>query len=322
MSSSTFRLQTAGGIPYKLMEGYPKINVTDEKTTGTEKYLINASNVSSFVLESLPPPVILGNFYFRAPRRRMPGAGFLNTATLSFEPHTGEKPGDPFYTDLGLSSDAHDETYDPLYMVTIQYETGKDAEDDERDEDDPETFLEHSVSGGGEFLSIPSQNTKVAEGDVETSVSQSDQVNNSDRQMPMLKTIPTIEHTLKWEYVINPNWDQIFLSLGHVNDRELSWLFNSPAETCLFMGVSGNQTYTWDGATTRIQPWTLDFKFSQRYISEVVTGDAGQVAETYGWNHAYSPRLGKWVYVYRASTDDNGQKKLYDEVDFRDMFKT
>jgi len=298
---STWSRQTAGGIPYTLMEGYPKISGEDGKTSATEKYLIRAADVAPFYAESLPPPaIVLGNPTLPA-RRRMPGSSVLITKTLSFEPQTGTLPGDPF----GADSGAPDKTYDPLYVVTIGYETSPNDQNNEQDPNDPETFLEHSVSVGGEFLNIPPTKTTTTSGAL--GYTEGTKLANRDQQHPLLKMIPLIEHQLKWKFCLAPNWPRIMEMLGKVNDRDETLFLGAKEETVCFMGVSGNRVYSWDGASLAVAPWSLDFRFSQHQVHED--------GHYYGWNHAYIPQYGEWRRLYRA-----GGKPLYEKANLRTLF--
>lgn len=283
---NTWRRSTSGGIRYKLLEGYPKVTADESKASASERYLIRAADVNAFLQESIPAPVVyLGSVYWPE-RRRMPGASILVTRSLSFEPHTGALPMDPFDADSGAPTG----TYDSLCAVTIQYETMQNESEQEQDPNDPETFLEHSVTTGGEFMSWPPANTKKQ--DAEAGQTGGAAVANKDPISPVVKTIPTIEHTLKWKNCLSPNWERIISYLGHVSSEDMPLLFDAIEETVLFMGVSGSQSYLWDGATSGVQPWTLDFRFSHKQIDE-----NGAI---YGWNHVYSPSDGGWRKLYRA----------------------
>ena len=51
--SSTWNCRTSGGIPYKLMEGYPTGSIDNEGGFDTtEVYLMEASNLDAFIKES------------------------------------------------------------------------------------------------------------------------------------------------------------------------------------------------------------------------------------------------------------------------------
>jgi len=119
---------------------------------------------------------------------------------------------------------------------------------------------------------------------------------------------------LKWKNCVAPRWSRIISFLGHTNDRE--YVFSGANTTSelaahkhclLFMGVSGNQSYLWDGASTGVQPWTLDFRFSHK---EIIEG-----GKTYGWNHIYSPKDGEWVQLLRANN-----KTMFEEANLKTLF--
>ena len=277
------RLLTTGlGIPYAIIEGYPKMDLVDlEAPKVVEKYLIKSPNALAFWLESFPPPQVIGTsgFITLPKRRTMPNAPWLVTKEISYEPHTGDLPWDPMANDPGAPS----KTYDEHCLVTITYETLQQA-DTPVNPNKPETFLERSLSGGGEYMSIPSSGTQVSTAPVGTLPSVGDSEDNKDKDMPMFKIIPTIEWNLKWPYVINPWWTLIFNALGTVNADSMVALGSPTLETVLFMGVTGRQKFLWNGQTTggqfTLTPWELNFKFKQRHFRE------GGV--TLGWNHVWS----------------------------------
>jgi hypothetical protein len=298
------RLATDGGIPYKLMEGYPRISASDDGCSAEEQYLIRSRDVAAFFAESMPPPIVFLDFITQPARRRMPGTGFLVTKEVSFEPFDKTKPGDPFRVDPSAASG----TYSDLYVANIKYETGQESDETEHDENKPETFLEHDVNVGGEFLSIPPAKTKIVEDDLGTPQSYGAAVDNPDRNSPVQKIVATMEHNLRWKFVLVPPWEEILRQLGHVNRARHAVFFDSPAECVLFMGVSGKRQYLWNGASVVVQPWSLDYKFSAKEITEG--------ANTWGWNHVYSPDKGKFVRLFRA-----GGLPLYESADFTLLFK-
>lgn len=323
---SDARRITAGGIKYKLLEGYPKIDHSDEGTSAEEQYLIHAQNLRAFIYESMPPAVAIGGFISRPPRRRMPGTGFLATVSVAAEPHSGQLPADPFGADTG----APDNTYDPLLRVTIKYETMQEEEDEDQGTGDPETFLEHSISAGAQMLTIPPRKLKFLEispGDLqpdeieEYNAQLAEFKQNKDMQLALVHTIPTIEHQLKWKLVRYPPWKTIFRTLGRCNNQSIKLFFDAHVETVLFMGISGSRRYLWDGEQTRISYWELDYKFSQRYIYTGTIGnesDADDPAGKHaGWNHVFAPDKRKWV---RVIFDDSGTT-IHERADFNKLFK-
>ena len=326
---SQFQLETAGrgltgaGIRYALIDG-PNYTADRETQTANETYIIRSQDVLAFHLESLPPPIFATDDknFIRA-YRRLPGAVWFITKSIDLKPFNQELPGDPFGGHLastretdssGLPAAAGSNTYSTFYEVTINYETAQEGEDNERDEDDPVTFLEHSISGGGQFLSVPPANTTIDKKDVNglnpdlSTGETADQVNDT-QQMGLLYPIATIEHTLKWPLVLNPDFEAINAAMNKVNNSVIDFFNDAPIETVLFSGYSGSQKFVWNGSSSTAQPWTLDFKFTERRINR-----GGRI---FGWNHHYHPGSGEFVKVKLA----NGEP-LFEQTDFAAIFKT
>lgn len=300
------KTKTAGGIQYRLMPG-STVDASDEETTASETYLMRAKDVAAFYFESLPPPIVFLNLGGFLPlRRRMPGAPFLITKKINVKGHTDDLPFDPMRAwhpsndgSGAFSSSEYDKTFNDLCLVTIEYSTSLRSNDEDVDPFDPTTFLERSMTAGGQVLSIPPHNTKVQARDVNNVIDDNAaygkvgaEEDNRDQQHSVLKVIPTVEHNLKWKFVPNPNFDTIFSALGKVNDRTSRVLHNAARETCLFVGVSAQQSFVWNGASSTAQPWSIDFRFSQRIVREG--------GRTYGWNHIYIPHKGRWGKVSRG----------------------
>lgn len=297
---SSARLSTNGGIPYKLVSG-PTFTANEDGASAREMYLMRGTDIEDFFVESLPPPLIFGGLVVKLPRRALPGSSLFFTSSISFEPHTGETPGDPLEADAGAVVG----TYDRDYLATIDYELTL-ADDDDEDPNDPETFLEHSVQAAGEFLNLPtsnltSQNTDAEGGGdgAETPFRPSDVVS---------KVVANLEHTLSWKHVINPDWRTIIRALGKVNNAALPIFFDAPDETVLFVGVSGRQEYLWNGRSSRVKPWSLDFKFHHKEIE-----DDGRI---WSWQHAWQGTQQGWGKVLRP-----GGRDLYETTDFLALFR-
>ena len=301
-------LQTAGGIPYSIIEGYPKLSFTDlEPPRVVEKYLIKSPNALAFFLDSFPPPDLQGGTLVLPKRRTMPNAPWLVTTDLEFEPHSGQLPWDP----MGNDPNAPADTYDAHCIATITYET---VREDARDPTKPETFLERSLSAGGEYMSIPAGKSQVSTATIGSLPSVGNTEENKDKDMPMFKIIPTIEWNLKWPYVINPWWSIIFSSLGKVNFEVMPVFESAAKETVLFMGVNATQKYLWNGQTLGAQftlnPWEINFKFSHKYFIEN--------GQTLGWNHVWSKQKQTWVKPTRGTN----LLPLYAFASFSNMFLT
>ena len=218
--------------------------------------------------------------------------------------------------------------------MTITFKTMQETDDEEPDEGNPETFLEHSVNAGAEYLHIQPKAIEVSEKTVDGSQNQpfqhppgpdgqepdcnnapDDKEANKDPELAIYKVIPTIEHSLKWKFALNPSWTNIYRRLGTVNNSVIKMFNYAKKETVLFTGVSGQRSYRYfnsrAGGSLSVTPWSLDFKFSQRSVYE-----GGNI---YGWNHVYSPSKQKWVRPIRPR--DNC-KPLFEASDFLKLFRS
>lgn len=304
------RLSTAGGIPHKVVEGVTFAG-DEESLTAELGLVIQASQFEDFLEEMFPTPIVLGDLVTIAPRMYLLGAPYLRLKSFRTGVVIPGKPMDP----LGVDPDAPDGTYGSLMRIDLSFSTMNENDENEPDEGDPTTFLEHSVTAGAEYLHIAPKKIDVSEKDVDEYMPggppPADAEPNRDPKLGMYKLIATIEHSLKWKFALNPPWTTIYQTLGKVNNQALAIFKNAKRQTVLFTGISGQQNYRYFRRRTTASPWSLDFKFSQRYINE---GN-----NHYGWNHVYSPRKNKWVIPIRTN---DGNKSLYEAADFLQLFKS
>lgn len=293
MTATAFRLSYSG-VNYKRVKG-PYVTATDSEVTASETIAIRAADFVRFWTKAMPKPEVVvlpgGTQAITRPRkRRLPGAPFLVTESVKIVDAPGGGGGlpyDPFQSD----TEAPGDTYEDLIFLDIEYKTatGGEGEDEDEDPTDPETFLEYNVDVGGEYMMI---NPRKAtwEG---SSIGEEAEA-NEDLQAPTAKVIPTINFSLKWPRVLVAPWAAIFDNLGKVSSGTVPFLFNCPAETALFSGVSGKRDFVWwgndgDGSTNGflVKPWSLDFKF----VVKIIHLGGGAFG---GWNHVYRPKKALW----------------------------
>ena len=314
------RLVSAGGIRHKVVGGLT-FDGDDEKVGANLEVIIQASEFGSFLDEMFPQPLIIGGpggLISISPRMYLLNAPWLRMKSFSTDIVEKGKPLDPFNAD----PNAPDGTYGTLMMVKMRFETMQETDEEEPDEGDPTTFLEHSINAGAEYLHIPPKKIDVSEFTIDDFAvggpddggnncgnKPNDAEANKDAELGIYKVIPTIEHSLKWKFALNPAWTKIYRRLGTVNQASIRLFNNAKSETVLFTGISGSRSYRYFRRRTDTTPWELDFKFSQRAIYE---GN-----DIYGWNHVYSPSKNKWVRPIRVN--DNC-KPLYEASDFTKLF--
>lgn len=297
------RLETPNGIPYKFLG----INGSEslEKASATAELVILSADLDEFIEECLPTPLVIAGFVTILPGLSLGGAPWLVAQSIDWESAIAGLTIDPFGTDPNAPAG----TYSPLAKLTVKFETSVQNEENEPDENNPETFLERSLDAGVQYLTIPPEKTEIALANDE-----SDFFANEDEELGVFKIIPTIEHILKWKWALRPAWTTIYAALGKVNSNVIPLFNYAPAEHVLFAGFSGQQNYKMfrtrsKQPSVRTDPWSLDFKFSQRTINEG--------SNQFGWNHMYAPKKGQWVKLRRKDTDEF----LYQTTDFRNLFR-
>lgn len=288
---SEWRRRTAGGIRYKLIEG-PRFEIDlDNPPRAFEKYIIRAQDLDDFYVESFTPT----NPYTR---RMMPGSDTYFTEKLTYTPlHDNQKPADP----LAVDPTAPDGTYEKFYVADIEYKGGIDRSSTT----DPEVFLERSVSMGIDLITVDS--TKTDTGSGEAGAEPADVDENHDDTAPYTKACPVIDMTASWKFVINPNWARFASYIGCVNKAAHALFLNSEPDTVLFSGVSGRQLFLYKAGAWTVQPWSLDFQFSIKRITEV--------GKVYGWNHIWSKEKQAWRFLLR-----NTSELLYPRKDLTKIF--
>ena len=282
---SEWRLSTDGGIPYKLVEGFPSGSFEAENAEAEEQYIIRASDLSAFVLESFPAhDVVGGDSFFFQPRRAFPSLSTLRTRRVSYKPLEQGKPTDPY----GIDPDASDETYADFLSVTINYFTDKG---ENVDPNNPFTFLEIAADASGEFLMLPVRSGESEWQDPEIPAEPDFDVNVKGLNAPISQLIPEIEWTVTWSQI-----DNLFFSillpimrsnLGKVNLTPMPLLYFAPSQTLLFVGFSMRQQESWRGGLGGIPPVQIEMKFIEKHI------DIG--GEIVGHNHFWREEEGRFV---------------------------
>jgi hypothetical protein len=283
---TTWNCATAGGIPYKLMESYPKGSVSEEQATTEERYIIQASNLNAFLVESMSVMTVYpgGSWYYRAPRC-MPGMSTLYTKSVDFEPFIPGKPADPFNAH-GADAD----TYGQFMLVTIHYGT-PDA-NSPGDQGGDQDLVELSASATGEFLVIP-----VGPKDYYATAEKK----NKNPVAPATKIVPGIEWSVRFPRVPRSSMSAACSAarglLGRVNSSPMSVLYGAPKETILLVGLSFGTKWTWKDEEPYMQ---LDIKLIEKAA---------------GHNKFYNPDTSSWEVLYKKDGS-----KVYDEADLNQLF--
>ena len=274
---------TDGGIFYRPLAPSPTLTFAREEQSAEEIYMMAWDALDDFVDESLPEIQNIGSFTVPQMRRSFPDRDDLQTERIVATPFYGEMPGD---LDGTLVADGVEAA--KWARVTISYKVSEESEQDPtQDPNDPETFLTHRRSMGGEWFiqqGVPewvdasaTDDAAVADGDANAKI-------NKNPFFDVKRFIPTIEHSLIWKAVLDPPFDAIIALLGTLNDE---LLFGAQAETMLFIGAEAEREFTNRGQ----KPWRLDLRFRERKDPD--------------WNTFWNPEVKKWQRILWKDADGN-----------------
>lgn len=272
-------MPTFGGVDYEVFDPPEFSFGRDGKATGTEKLVISWSDIDNFVTAAFPEPTIVNGEVNFSNTRRFPGRTYLVADKIRVASHF---PG-------GSPVVKSDGTVD-YALLTIDYKTTDRDEDqgDDGDSDDPQKFMTHSISLGGQFLNMPSSGLKW---DGEVDPIKADNINAG-------KIIPTIEHQFDWEFVPNPPFASIRTSIGRVNSGSF---VGASSESLLFLGAEASREITYQGAKL----WRISYRFSERLLE----GNKG-------WNYFYREDTGSWELLRQLNGDT-----IYEATDFSSIFQ-
>lgn len=293
---TTWRLQTGGsGVPYRIlgMSG----TFEPESATANMEVLIPANKLIQFATEMFPAYYYSGSGF---PLYRSFGRIYgtpLFSHKISWKAHVDGKPVDPFGVDPGAPAG----TYQDVVQCSIDYATMNDQT--ESDENQPETFLEVSCTGGGQFKNVSSQGAtwEQSEGVPCTDARGS----NVEIDAPAYRIEPSVDWDLHWPRVPYVYWTNTLLAkiraaLGCVNSAAMPIFANAPRGTVIFMGFSLRKSYTWRAGATYQQPFNLNLKFNEKRVVDsggTVRGHNDMWRPGYGWRYL-KHRDGSPIYSY------------------------
>ncbi len=292
---STWRLQTDGGIKYKLFEDHPRGSIESEDGRQTEQIIIQSVDWQAFLDESFPRMGTWGTEggsdaqYEFAKNRQYPGLTSLRTSRVDHEGFPPGLPSDPWQVD----TDAPDGTYSEFLLLTIEYM--------------PMPFLQTSAVSGTDLLALPARGTWEDAFGISWDI--------EDLNIPLTQLVPEIEWTVRWSRV-DSTYFPILLSkirsmIGKSNTLPVATLRDAPAETVLFVGYNFKDIYGW-----RVEPngeasdpaVEVEMKFLEK---RVVDGNG----DTRGHNHIYRPDFGQFQLLLKPDG-----LPVYESADLNELF--
>ena len=278
---STWRLETPGGIKYKLINPSPTGTADQESETAHEELIIQASDLAAFITESYSLMELSGETWVQTIGRSFPGNSVLKTSNISWGGYDTGRPSDPFGSDPDHPLPDTDHTYCDFIKLSIDY--GGDGTGND-------TLMEVASNASGEFLTLPVHNEDAA---IESPGSgEDDPVEDVD--MPVSKLMPTTEWTVRYPRLAHAALAPLIAScrwsMGTVNNAAMPIFFGADPETVLFLGYSHNEKFSLDN-----DPVTFELKFLEKNVG---TDDGGNAI---GHNHHFVPEAGEFRVVQIAA---------------------
>lgn len=323
---ASWRLQTNGGVKYRFLGSTGSFN--QEEGEIEWKAIIRSVDLYEVLQELFPPPILVGGVSYPN-AGTMPGFPSMIAKTIKYESRVDGIPVDPWEYD---SPSAPLGTYSEFLVISISFapHVAKAS-----NPEDPRSFLEVSCSASGEFLFVPSTNTKVndEEGslgaddenpgngviDGETGLPEGDRMAEEKRpvRMPILPAsmmVPSLKWSVKWKQIPADHFrntviHRLRLMLGRVNNANCSFLYNAPPETLLFLGFNHTESYSWRLGNLESPPIDVDLQILEKRVIH-----RGVVC---GHNHVFEPGNG-WVRQWIGAAHD---ESMYRGIDMNFLFQ-
>ncbi len=295
-------LTTSAGVVYEELPGSPTFSGSRDGPKATRVLKIAWSDVDTLLGEFFPEAIETGNGWIFPVSVAFPGKTWLQALDYSVKPYDGDN------TTGHDANGVRDYSDDTGAEVTINY--GIPPYDPNREDqtgDGQQILADHSIAFSAEMLKLGTPGWRWSGVPDRDDPGKGIPITNEDASLG--KLVPSIEHTLTWNYVPSPPFYRLAQLVGCVNADTA--LFSAPVGTLLFSGAELRRSYT----TTGAEAWKATFKFLQRWIKDVanVTGTKNfsgvdivvpaQKVVVIGWNHVYNPLGNAWDMPYRQGPD-------------------
>lgn len=262
--------------------------------TVTETYLIRASDLRLFIIDTFPPPdhdAITG--VPKEQSRWLPGssAPMCRASKASWKEHIPGLPADPFNAHPGASQG----TYQQCLEVSVVYEPFA-----LQNADDPWTYLHIRANAAGEFLHMQSSNVYW-----ETPGNK-----NKSAMIPATVIVPETEWTVMWPHMTKYNFRRRLLPklrecMGKINSTSFEVLFNAPKDTIMLVGFEFEEVsqdpiivqVATEGETELSISDRQYVQVTMKFLEKQIIPDLNATLNVYGHNHFWNPDEG-WQVLY------------------------
>jgi hypothetical protein len=264
-------------LQYEVMAGSPTFSFARDDFSKQEEWKMTWNDAKDLAAVLYPPPKWVGGFLVAQPPLSQSISVMGNTVVLVADAASFE----PFNKDF-VGGQAEGEQW---AKVNVTFKLRNDDEEEE-------TLLSHSITIGGEFMTLPNSQMLYK--------TTGNPVANED--IKAAKVVPSLEHSMEWNEVPQIPYSAIRSCIGCVNGGSF---FGAAAETLLFSGADISRQVTTDGT----KPWKVSYKFSEKGINAY--------SGLGGWNHFYDPLNDRWDYLVSSV---NGAK-VYETRNFSTLFQ-
>ena len=279
---SDWKLTSPGGVKHKLIRQWGEFGRED--ASWNMEICIQSHDLSVFIVECFPPPVVVGPIV-AYPRRFYPaGLPSLECKRVTVEGFTSGKPIDPYSAGVSLyPPDQYSRTYEPYLRVKIGFGTSP-ANDQAADSSNPFTFLEISASASGEFLTHEINQDDVEWEDEDGDTEAPDE---KDTDLHQIVVATEVEWTCVWPQIPFVFFHTVLkqrmhAAMGKVNDDVLPLFGNAPAETILFLGYQKKYEYTWRKGNTGVSPVQVTVRFIEKNFEgkQKLSAESGESSQS------------------------------------------
>lgn len=285
------------------------------------------SDIDAYAQQLQPATIVIGNQIVHYPGEAFPGFTNFRVRSFEFEPFFGTQ-------DL-ITNQVDDSSTDPPdynhAKWTIQYaiptSPQSSAAANEQRNKDPVPFLEHSITSGGQFLTLGTKDGADLDWNWVALVSNTDTVIEAVEadQERIAAIIGTTQHTVSWPRIPQPNWLALENYKAHVNEDPFTLRGHEyPAQALLYMGYDSHETVMTDGT----KAWNLTIKFEGKRVSNTAWTAPTSAAATYygtdvddygGHNHYWNKTAKAWLRV--SKRENAAQDGPYPLANFNELFQ-
>ena len=298
------------------------------------------ADIDAYAQQLQPASVVVGTQIVQYPGEQFPGFTNFRVRSFEFEPFFGTSDrilvdldafGDPIYV-LDSTLEPPDYTH---AKWTIQYAIPTSPQSTAAANDpknkDPVPFLEHTITSGGQFLTLGTKDVAdkdwywVAGAEFDNEILDYSVVALEPDVERIAAIIGTTQHAVSWPRIPQPNWLALENYKSHVNESAFTLRGHVyPLQCLLYMGYDARETVMTDGT----RAFNLTIKFEGKRVRNnnwVAPTDPSSafyrhLVDNYGGhNHFWNKSVKAWLRVTKSI--DAEHSGPYPTASFDELFQ-